>query len=193
MNDLFLATVKSALESGVAVRFEAAGTSMVPFIKDGDVITVSPIGSVAPSVGDVVAVGTAGSGGLVLHRIVRRDRTGYWIRGDNCLASDGLVCRSDLLGRVTAVARDDKAVALGLGSERLFIALLSRQGILTRLVRRACRIARLCRSLRRAGVPSGRWRRRARTGGRTEASRPATALQAHLPAAPAAHARQPGE
>jgi hypothetical protein len=100
---------------------------MAPFIRDGDVITVSPFGRGRPGVGDVVAFVRPGYGHLVVHRVVARCGPDAFIRGDAAAeATDGVIPAENLLGRVTRVERDGHGVWLGLGPERHAIAWLSR-------------------------------------------------------------------
>ena len=47
--------MRAVLAKGVPFRFCARGWSMAPFIRDGDVITVSPLRQSLPGVGEVVA------------------------------------------------------------------------------------------------------------------------------------------
>jgi RimJ/RimL family protein N-acetyltransferase len=128
----FLAAV---LERGAPFRFTARGYSMHPFIRDADVITVSPLGGRAPRVGEVVAF-RGGEDRLVVHRVVaagdpRRDAAaGYLTRGDNCPEADGCVPPGAVLGVVTRVERAGKPRRLGLGPEGALLAGLSRAGVL---------------------------------------------------------------
>ena len=128
----FLAAV---LERGAPFRFTARGYSMHPFVRDADVITVSPLGGRAPRVGDVVAF-RSGEDRLVVHRVVAAGdsrpgpASGYLIRGDNCPEADGCVPPEAVLGVVTRVERAGRPVRLGIGSEGALLAALSRAGAL---------------------------------------------------------------
>ena len=128
----FLAAV---LERGAPFRFTARGYSMHPFIRDADVITVSPLGGRAPRVGEVVAF-RSGEDRLVVHRVVaagdlRSDAAAeYLIRGDNCPEADGCVPPEAVLGVVTRVERAGRRRRLGIGPEAAVLAALSRAGVL---------------------------------------------------------------
>ena len=52
---VFIELLQATLAEGAPFTFRARGSSMHPFIKDGDVITVSPLGEDSPGLGDVVA------------------------------------------------------------------------------------------------------------------------------------------
>jgi len=119
--------MKSILGKGASYRFQANGFSMRPFIRNGDIITISPLTKEpAISLGRVVAFIHPLTRKLVVHRIINKPRAFYMIKADNVLKPDGLVSRDDLLGYVSKVERNGKAVILGLGLERYFIAWLSR-------------------------------------------------------------------
>ncbi len=127
----FLQTV---LAKGAAFRFRARGASMNPFIRDGDVVTLSPWEGDFLSSGDVVAFCHPETGRLVIHRIVRKKSQGFLLRGDSCLKSDGLVQASGIFGRVTKVERSGRVLRLGLGPEAQLLALLARCNLLQLLV-----------------------------------------------------------
>jgi hypothetical protein len=126
--------MRAVLARGVPFRFCARGWSMEPFIRDGDVITVSPLASAVPGVGEVVAFVRPEGGNLVVHRVVSRRGAAPQIRGDDSLDEiDGIIPAENLLGRVTRIERHGHAVWLGLGPERYLIAWLSRARLLVPL------------------------------------------------------------
>ena len=138
-----LGLMREVLSKGVPFRFRAKGWSMLPFIRDGDVISISPLTHASPSVGDVVAFVRPGSGTLVVHRVVARRGSTCLIQSDNSPGSgDGLIPRGSILGRVTRVERGGQQIRLGLGPERFLIACLSRVGLLLPVWRRAAPIFR---------------------------------------------------
>ncbi len=115
---------------------------MFPFVRDGDMIRVSPLEH-PPGLGDVVAFVHPETGRLVVHRIIARRGPSYLLRGDSARGEvEGPVPPAGLLGRVTGVQRNDRAVRLGLGPERYAIALLSRFGWLLPLVTGVGRLKR---------------------------------------------------
>lgn len=123
--------VKAVLAKGAVCRFQVKGHSMSPFIKDGDVVTVSPLFGTAPHLGDVVAFIHPGPDKLVIHRVVGRKDDSCIIIGDNTFEIDGPVSTGNILGRVTRVERGGKRIIVGLGLERYLIAFLSRSGLLS--------------------------------------------------------------
>ena len=210
-----LALARDVLDRGVRVRFRAPGSSMSPFIRHRDVLTLAPIpvgrtprsaadahvglplatshpgltsdsrgagppacdhrpsgrwrralarlfasntdratashkppvtqpasnrgAALAPPVspvgvrlGDVVAFESAAR--LIVHRVVRTGPGQYLLKGDNVAQPDGWFPAAALLGRVVRVERSGRPIRIGLGPERALVALLSRSGVLPRLL-----------------------------------------------------------
>ncbi|HPZ09235.1 MAG TPA: S26 family signal peptidase [Candidatus Eremiobacteraeota bacterium] len=117
----------AVLSKGAGFRFQAKGFSMSPFIKDGDVITISPVkGTVSQIVPFIHPEGK----NLRVHRIVWKTRGKFLIKGDHCNESDGLIPEENILGHVEKIERNGKNIRFGLGKERHLIAWLSRKRIL---------------------------------------------------------------
>jgi signal peptidase I len=102
---------------------------MSPFIKDGDVITVSPMLHSSPGLGDVVAFTQKETGRLLIHRVIGKKGESYLTRGDNAPEGDDFIHEANILGCVTMVKRKKREVFLGLGPEKFLIALLTRKGL----------------------------------------------------------------
>ena len=128
-----LELLRATVERGIPLRIRVRGFSMAPFIRDDDVLTITPMNGRVPSVGEVVAFTLPDPGRLVIHRIIAA-RDGAWlVRGDNCPKPDGIVGCKNILGRVTRVERQGREVRLGLGGESRIIAALNRQNLLLTL------------------------------------------------------------
>jgi signal peptidase I len=125
----FRELVKDILRQRADCRLRAIGHSMSPFIKDGDVITVSPMLHSSPGLGDVVAFTQKETGRLLIHRVIGKSRGSYLTRGDNAPEGDGFVNEANILGRVKKVKREKRKVLLGLGTEKFLIALFTRKGL----------------------------------------------------------------
>jgi len=125
--------LESVLARGIPFRFRASGFSMHPFVRDGDVVTISPPSRREPRVGDVVAFVGPVNGKLTVHRIVARRDGRYLMRGDNADVTDGWVGPHDVFGRVSQVERAGAAVRLGLGPEGRLVALPCAPHIVARL------------------------------------------------------------
>ena len=116
---------------GLPFRFSAGGCSMTPFIKDGDIISVSPPSSRLPGMGDVVAFLHPETKLLCIHRVLSCNKGALLIQGDNSPGKpDGMIPMEAVMGRITRVERGGRRIRLGLGPERILIALLSRSGLL---------------------------------------------------------------
>lgn len=102
-----LGLIAHLLHTGVAIRLQATGASMLPALRPGDTLIVRPVDAACLTAGDVVLVNVGGT--LRAHRIVRRWGTGGQLRfltkGDNNATCDGPVAAADVLGRVHREAR----------------------------------------------------------------------------------------
>ncbi len=123
----FASLMRAVLARGASFRFQANGFSMSPFIHNGDIITIEPA---LPRLrfGEVVAFVHPDNNRLTVHRIIHVGQNGYLTKGDNSPEIDGLVSRSDIIGRVTRLKHGGKPSRFGLGVERVVIAFLSRHG-----------------------------------------------------------------
>jgi signal peptidase I len=148
--------LRAVLDHGVPFRFSAHGMSMDPFIRDGDAITIVPLGSRQPRVGDVVAFCRPPDSRLVVHRVVGAGPFGFTVRGDANDTADGVVASQGVLGRMSVVHRRGRRVVVGSGPERLLLAHLSRRGMLRPLVLRTRRaVHRVRAALLGAGTTPG--------------------------------------
>ena len=123
-------------ERKVPLRTMVRGLSMYPFIRDRDVLTIVPLERRRLQAGEIVAFALPDRDRLAIHRVIAKGKGGWLLRGDNRLASDGIIPQENIIGAVTCIERKGKNVSFGLGPERRLIALLSRAGVLP-LMRRA--------------------------------------------------------
>jgi hypothetical protein len=120
--------VRDLLRDGLPVKVSVTGSSMVPFIRAGDVVTLRP--GAEAFLGGVIAYLRPGAR-LVVHRVVALSGAGVVTRGDASPETDGPVGWGDVLGHVSGVERGGKPLlGLGFGPERALIAVLSRWGLL---------------------------------------------------------------
>lgn len=122
--------LQAVLQKGVAARFQAKGFSMSPFIRDKDVVTLSPLRRKRPGLGEIIAFAHPETGGLCIHRIVRKKDGMCITKGDNVSETIDQVPRGNILGIVTGVERNGSRVFMGLGPERYLIAVLGWRGLL---------------------------------------------------------------
>jgi len=135
--------LRAIIQRGKPFKFKASGWSMSPFIRDKDIITLSPCSTAFPQKGDVVGVMDPDTGKLVVHRIVGMNNGRYWIKGDNAKNKEpGSFGRDRLCGHVTRVERDGKPVWFGAGFEKRAIAVLSQVPFVMRMVSKALGLIR---------------------------------------------------
>ncbi len=139
----FTSLLKGVLDMGASFRFRANGVSMTPFIKQGDLVTLSPYSGSRPRLGDVAAFFQPGTEKLTIHRVVGIKENGYLLKGDNATTFDGVIPLENILARVKKVERGEREVRLGLSPERYLIALLARSGLLLSLFSALSKIIRL--------------------------------------------------
>jgi signal peptidase I len=100
------------LKRSGALRLKARGSSMLPFLLDGDVVHVRPAGAADVRRGDVICYRyRTAPERLFLHRLVARDGDTLVARGD-ALEFVDRVDPDELLGRAVAVERGDRIVRL---------------------------------------------------------------------------------
>jgi len=128
--------IRAVLERGRPCRFEARGSSMHPAVRDGDVVTLRPLGPAGPRLGDIVAFVPPGTEAVRLHRVVGIADGTYVLKGDNGLVDDGRVARPDILGQVVRIERDGRARRVGPAFLAAGLARLSRSSWFTRCSRR---------------------------------------------------------
>lgn len=92
------------------LRVRLAGSSMVPSMFSGDVLTIERTDPPEFKVDDVVVFSRGGQ--PITHRVIRtrRDSNGIgWItRGDACSVEDLPIAETEVLGRVVVVERDGR-------------------------------------------------------------------------------------
>jgi len=95
------------LHSFGTLRLRITGTSMLPIVWPGDILTVSSHDAAKALPGDIVLFHRGGR--LVAHRVIERtigpNEIRWVTRGDAVGDSDAPVSSQELLGRVTAVER----------------------------------------------------------------------------------------
>ncbi|MFC2064440.1 signal peptidase I [Chloroflexota bacterium] len=127
-----LELLKYALEQKVSVRMTVYGDSMTPFLRNGDVILLSPLENNPPKIGDILAFEQTGIQKLVIHRIVHIDPEGFEMKGDNHHRSDGIILPRQILGRVINIEHNHKNANIGISRVKSWIAWLSKIDLLRR-------------------------------------------------------------
>ena len=96
------------LSRGGLFRFKARGTSMTPFIQDGDILTIQPVEAVDLRVGQVAFYRDVRDK-MTAHRVIRKEvrdkSTLLLMRGDAALGPAERIRADQVLGRVVRVQR----------------------------------------------------------------------------------------
>jgi len=110
-NSDLLKISSNLIEKSASIRFRAKGSSMRPFIQDGDLITVSPLRDYPIRVGDVVLYKTVDNRPIV-HRVIRKTtiagKAAFFIKGDATFGPPEKIGMKNILGRVTAIERNGR-------------------------------------------------------------------------------------
>lgn len=106
----------AALDTGARVRFTATGSSMFPFLRNGETVEIERVedGELRP--GDV-ALAERADGSYVLHRIadIRQDRVFMVSDAGN---EDGWLPLTSIIARACAVRRNDRWIRLDTAGAR---------------------------------------------------------------------------
>ena len=126
--------MQDVLSLDTPIQIKATGSSMKPFILDGDVLTITPVSRSQPTTGKVVAFLISGNRNLVVHRIIKNKDLLFLTKGDNSWQkTDGWIDGDQILGCVTHIKREENNIRFGLGVERVLLAFLSRHNLLKRI------------------------------------------------------------
>jgi len=118
--------LQAFMDRDLPLRFRVKGFSMAPFIKNGDVITVSPLKRASLRTGHIVAYSDPETKKVRVHRVIKTMGDHHFIgKGDNTPMMDGIISQKNILGCVSQVERQGKRVFLGLGLERRLIVFMS--------------------------------------------------------------------
>ncbi len=92
------------------IELPADGTSMYPFIREGDICTFTSCDPSSLKKGDVVLFKSQ-RGQLVAHRFIQTEtiqRKHYYLfKGDTNLGFDDPVCEEDIIGKLAVVKRNN--------------------------------------------------------------------------------------
>jgi signal peptidase I len=100
--------IEAVHEKGASFRFQAKGYSMTPAIRNGDIITLSPLRNIELRRGDVVAFRHPERPQMLVHRVLHAQVKKYFIKGDNCSEADGWIPAENILGLIIKVERQGK-------------------------------------------------------------------------------------
>ncbi|MCJ7483235.1 MAG: S26 family signal peptidase [Thermodesulfovibrionales bacterium] len=101
--------IEAVHEKGASFRFQAKGHSMTPAIRDGDIVTVSPLKEIMPRRGDVLAFRHPERPQMLVHRVLHTMARKYFVKGDNCPEADGWIPAENILGLISKVERQGRS------------------------------------------------------------------------------------
>jgi len=98
---------KEAIKNGHSVQTIASGTSMFPFLRRGDLLTVEPVPLETIKRGDVVVFELEDM--WIAHRVIKirnsAEGVEFLLRGDTCIDFDPVVKRENYMGVVQVFSR----------------------------------------------------------------------------------------
>jgi signal peptidase I len=101
---------KQLIENNHAVKIVASGYSMFPFMRNGDVQTISPVPIEEIKVGDVAVFERDND--WISHRVIdirnTNNETILILRGDTCIQLDPLVTKANYIGKTVGFEREGK-------------------------------------------------------------------------------------
>jgi signal peptidase len=105
---------KEAIKNGHSVQTIASGTSMFPFLRNGDILTIDPTPIELIKRGDIVVFENEQK--WIAHRVIRIQSVDGAIqittRGDARISSDPTVNKTNYVGLISAFERDLKKKSL---------------------------------------------------------------------------------
>lgn len=105
---------KQLIENNHAVKIVASGYSMFPFMRNGDIQTISPFPIEEIQIGDVAVFERKND--WISHRVIDIRKTNHEttliLRGDTCIQIDPLVTEENYIGKTVAYERDGKVYHL---------------------------------------------------------------------------------
>ena len=90
------------------VHLKVSGTSMVPNLWPGDILTICPVEFADVAAGDVVVFSRDSF--LITHRVIRNCASTLITQGDSVPFPDSPVSKDELLGRVVSILRNGRRI-----------------------------------------------------------------------------------
>lgn len=94
---------------GRSVAITATGTSMLPFIRPGDIVTIAP--QAGYKRGDIVLALVGAGHDVVLHAVISHDGNAYTLMGTANLKLTEAAVGADIAGAVVTIERDGRAIS----------------------------------------------------------------------------------
>ncbi len=111
----FTFIIQNVLGREKILRFKAKGASMSPFIKDGDILEITPVNGAEIRAGDVIFY-RIGEKRMVAHRVIKKiiqnDKLFFLSKGDSNTGKGETVYSEQILGRVIAIERKGRRILI---------------------------------------------------------------------------------
>jgi signal peptidase I len=116
-NAVFLELTRETINRGTLLHFKAHGTSMHPFIRNGDIIVNRPFKNTTAKIGDIIFFRRSEEENTyTAHRLIKKDKSGGVTRlltkGDDLGYYDPPVLPEWVIGKIIQVERDNKRLVL---------------------------------------------------------------------------------
>lgn len=119
-NEIREQDIEAILDSGKAVQIKPRGYSMYPVIVPGrDAVIVQKEDPERLKRGDVALYRRDGSI-LVIHRVWKKNRTGFYMVGDNQTEIEGPLRPDQMKGKMVFLVRDGKEISVRTPVYRIF-------------------------------------------------------------------------
>ena len=148
METSYTVDIEQLLEEGHTIRVKPEGYSMYPlFVPGRDAALIEKIPVDGLKKGDIVLYRRDGSI-LVLHRICRISREGFYMVGDNQVQVEGPLRREQFLGIMTGFVRKGKLIS----TDNVWYRIVTRLWLVMRPFRRCitvpgAKVKKLCRNM----------------------------------------------
>jgi len=117
------------LEKGNIVRLRAQGESMYPFIRDGDILCISPSQAQDVRYADIVYCRNL-EGKAIIHRVIKKkNKEGMFLvltKGDSSSQSDGYIGSGNIFGKVIMIEKGNASIGIENGLLRLINIIYAR-------------------------------------------------------------------
>lgn len=109
-NDRLFSSVKDCLHRGQSIVIRIRGNSMLPFLRDNrDLVTLRAVAPGDLKTGTIILFKYKTK--YLLHRIVKKKRTNFYLRGDNNWSFRFETCAAeDIQGVVVAIERNGRKI-----------------------------------------------------------------------------------
>lgn len=104
-NSQFFAIAHQMLKAGRTIEIKVKGSSMYPFLREGETVVVSPVSSSTPLKKYDIILAETPTGHVMMHRIRKINADGILMKGDGNLHQTELVKFHDVMGKSTHVKR----------------------------------------------------------------------------------------